>query len=680
VFVLGSLLLVVAASQWGSSGDAGLFHASAPPAPSRTVDLRPLASGPAASGLSSVVRLQLNATPAAICEDDLSNCAAGTGESLVTMTEQAGTRGHNEWPAVQVAFLLETTPYDGVYDPSSGVPGADPCGDSEVGTAPLCDESNGVPFFVANAGAVAQALQAAHPNSSFSFALVDYFATHDTWDTGGGSIYHMDVAKFVNASVFGPSVVRTFQDTLLGGGFVIPHSDLYDNFLHSSSISAMYATLSGWNGLNWSSTAHHVVVQIGSTAPRDPAYPEDYCVSPAVTPKGLGNCTAPTCEPPITYQQNVSPTCEGWIQSQDQNRSHTIAALAHLADACVNSLGGNCTVDEVDLNDTPTNPHSPSWSAAGGSGGPVNWTEDATNILQAGCDMASATNGTWAGPTWFTCASLQTHGTLPYVPIVSADQPTTSNPKLLQALTHFGLGTVPNPVVAAGTSVPLYLFVPWGNVLPAPLAGWNVVCTNSTGAKMGCPSEPTVQTVEGIPTYGWNWSSDPLRNEMHLGDTWKVTFAVDSYGPPFGFLPVDACLTRACLSAGSGTVGGSYTSTTFQAYGSQTVVTYSFPLAQIELELLTSYAVPVAQPPPTTNGAPPPSAPLVPIVNAPPTAAAPIPASLVPMEAAASGFIAAGFIRLGIRRPGVSQKQASVTGPLAKAGKYGRPAPVGRWT
>jgi len=179
------LFVVVAASQWGSPGPLGFAVRSSPaPAPLLVVaDAAPAA----VVSHAPIVQLQIVASPGAICDGGLGGCPAGAGESTVTMTERAGLPGHNDWPAVQVVFLLETTPYDGVYDPSAGVAGSDPCGDAEVGTATLCDESNAVPFFVANAGAIAEALQAAHPNSSFSFALVDYFATHDGWDDGDGA-------------------------------------------------------------------------------------------------------------------------------------------------------------------------------------------------------------------------------------------------------------------------------------------------------------------------------------------------------------------------------------------------------------------------------------------------------------------------------------------------------------
>jgi hypothetical protein len=680
VAILATLALLLAASFLGPAASPAPSARGAPAGPRLGLEARAASPRPAAGGILSIVKLSINATPEQICEGDSSDCPLGIGESTVSMSVHAGVRGNNQWPAVQVVFLLETTPYDGVYDPSASVPGSDPCGDTEVGTSTLCDESNLVPFFVTNAGAVAQAVQAAQPNTTYSFALVDYFATHDQWDTGGGTTYHADVAHFVNASSFGPAVVRDFQDTALGGGFVIPHSDLYDNFLDSDSISALYATLAGWDGVNWSATSHHVIVQVGSTAPRDPSYPENYCVSPAVTPKGLGNCTASTCEPSITFGQNESPGCEGWIQSQTENRSETIAEFAHVAPDCVDSLGGNCTIDEIDVNNTPTNPNSPSWSAAGGAGGPFNWTLDADGILQAGCDMAAATNGTWDGPSWFTCASLHVKGNLPYVPIVSADQPSTSNPKLFGALTNFGLSTVPNPVIALGTSVPLYTFVPWGLVAPTPDPGWLVICTNATGAKLNCPQDPTVSEVEGVPTYGWNWSDIPERNEMHLGDSWTVYFQIYADGPPFGLQPVDACITRACIQAGSGAVGPAYTSTTFLAYGSTTTLTFAFGLAQIDLEALTSVPLPTATPPPKTNGAPPPISASPPAPPPTASAAAPIPASLVPMEAASSGFIAAGFIRLGIRRPGVSQRQATPQGETV-IGRYKKPPPaVGRWS
>ncbi|MCI4360060.1 MAG: hypothetical protein L3J95_06605 [Thermoplasmata archaeon] len=661
VLLCPALLVASAVLAGGAHGN----HASAPGSSALTAS----ASAPAVYrppvAIGSVVHLSDGALPSSICENNQYQCPALAGQSEVTLAVQAGARGQNSWPAVQLVFLLETTPYDGVFDPTAGVPGSDPCADAAAGSAALCDEANLVPFFAANAGGIAESLQSEYPNTTMSFALADFFATHDAWDTGGGSAYRVDVGHFVNSTQFGPAVSEGFVNAVLGGSSILPGSDLKQNFLTSDSISALYQALLGQGNINWSSSAHHVIVVLGSTAPRDPNYLENYCVSPAVTPHGLQNCTATPCEPASLVNGTPMPKCEGWVLSAAGNKSDTIAALAHAAPSCVGSLGGNCTIDVVDVNGTPTNPWSPSWSAAGGSGGPANWTADARGILQAGCDMASATSGSWAGPNWFTCAPLGTKGTLLGVPFGDPDFPHAANPLLYTALTKVGLGTVPTPVVASGAGQPMFQFLPWGNFGPSYFPQWTVHCFNGTGAAKPCPSFPTISYDNNVPVYGWNWSNDPTRNAMHLGDTWALTFFVSAYGPPYGLLPVDSCTTLACLAAGSNQVLGFFTSMTFYEYGSSKVVTLSFGLMEVTLEPVAPPGAPAPPTPPVLPGPAPSAPPTPPTGLLPPTPAPPIPAAVISVEAAAAGFIAAGWTAIGVRTPPLATKQASLSGAMA---------------
>ncbi len=514
-----------------------------------------------------------------------------------------------------------------------------------------------------------------------SFGLVDYFATHDTWDAGGGSAYRVDVGTLVNATEFGSAVGERFVNHVLGGSAILPGADLKENFLTSDSIGALYQLLLGAGNINWSNSAHHVIVELGSTAPRATSYPENYCVSPAVTPLGLTNCTASQCEPSILVNGTLSPVCEGWVLSSGGNSTETIAALAHDAPDCLDSLGANCTIDEIDVNDTPTNPWSPSWSAAGGSGGPSNWTQDARGILEAGCDMASATGGSWAGPNWFTCDSTHTKGTLVGVPFGTPDSPRTTNVRLFQAVLALGLGTVPTPVVALGANQPMFEFLPWGNFAPAFIPQWTVHCANATGASKGCPSVPSIAQDNGLTVYGWNWSNDPSKNAMHLGDAWQITFYVGAYGPPYGLLPVDSCTTPACLSAGSNELLGFYTSMTFFEYGGAHLVSLSFGLLEVTLEPLNIPGAPAPPPPPTLPPGAPPNPPPSPPSVVPPTPSPPIPAAAISVEAAAAGVIAAGWTAIGVRTPPQATRQANLSGPLAK--KRRRPGsarlPLFRW-
>src|SRR5262249_36912209 len=143
-----------------------------------------------------------------------------------------------------------------------------------------CEESNGVPFFMANAGAIANAIAAANPHTTVSFAMVDYFATLYDWDDGDGAEYHVDVPQFVAAKDFGAAEASSFNSLVMRNSYTYGDSDFSDNFLHSSSITALFGTIIG-SGLDWSNDTHHVIVWMGSSAPRDPSYTQNYCVSPS---------------------------------------------------------------------------------------------------------------------------------------------------------------------------------------------------------------------------------------------------------------------------------------------------------------------------------------------------------------------------------------------------------------
>ena len=388
-----------------------------------------------AAAIASPLALGVTATPGTICAYGLNTCAAGNGIGRVTLTADAGSGGIIAWPNVQVAFVMETTLFDGVYDPTAYDPGKDPCASVTLGTGVPCEESNGVNFFQVHAQQVANAIAAANPHSHVSFALVDYFATCD-WDDCDGSEYHVDIQNFVPAAYFGTEVQSTFVAQVLGGGFYYGDSDFADNFLASSVITAMYGTIIG-SGLSWSPDTHHVIVWMGSTAPRDPNYLENYCVSPSTLYFGQTGsaCYGGTCEPSYSFGANgVSPNCEGWIRSQDGNQTHSIAALAHTAPSCTESIGGVCTVDTIDYVAGPTDPYSKDWPTGRQGGGPGGTIvqQNVNHVLLAGCDMAAATGGTWNGPSYFTCPNGVT-GSLTYVNHGPYDKPNTDNPSLLAA-------------------------------------------------------------------------------------------------------------------------------------------------------------------------------------------------------------------------------------------------------
>ena len=299
-----------------------------------------------------------------------------------------------------------------------------------------------MPFFLHYAQQIASGLADSHPGANVTFGLADYFATLDYLDDGDGSEFHPDVANFSSASTFGSAVNSTFGSIVVPNG-TYADSDMNDSLLHSSSITALFGALASGE-IHWSPSAHHVVVLVGSTGPRDPAYVENYSVSASVhtenpPPSGL---LSPTCEPSFNFAGGSSPTCEGWAQSQDGNASHSIAALTSDGSSCVSSLGGTCTIDTIDLWATPTDPASPGWpsqfaSIGGGPNGSVVET-NVRHVLAAGCAMANATGGSWDGPDFYPC--MGQNGTLNFTGINSTFDESS---RLYQALLDVGFGNPP---------------------------------------------------------------------------------------------------------------------------------------------------------------------------------------------------------------------------------------------
>ena len=654
------------------------------PAFARTV-APPTGRSAAASGVSAAASLapyaalptlQLNtaAQPAVICAENLTGCPAGTGESRVQLTAQAAGGPTATWPAVQVVFVIETTSYDGDLgtDRSDDL---DKCAAAGSMT-PACEESNGIPFFVANAQIIADAIQQANPHSAVSFALVDYYdARGESWDDTDGPEYNVDIGEFVPPSGFGSLVQSTFQQTVLGGGWYNWDQDLDNNFLDSSSIAALYGAIVG-SALNWSNNAHHVIVWMGSSAPRDPNYVENYCVSPSewnLWATGNLPCDSQTCEPSYTFASGQSPNCEGWVHSQDGNPKDSIAALAHDATACVDSVGGVCTVDTIDLWTTTTDPYSAGWPDAsnfvkkgGGPGGPAVQTNVA-RVLLAGCDMAAATGGSWTGPTYFSCPNGQAGG-LQYVPFgPSIDKPNTNNPTLLQAFRSIGFGPVYGNLAARGTDRPMFEFVSFGSISLSADPQWAAACFTPTGFSPDCQTKPSVLHANGITYFGWNWSTIPSQNNLYLGDVWSASFYVMATGPPYTAVPVDACTTTGCLAAGSGPVAGLYTKANYVPPSNSSVLNQSFPVAVVTVQSPTSPSAPPILPPtlpPPIGGLP-----VLTPAPLPVPAAVPVLAQLgianISLQATAAGFLGAGFMRVGVKNRPIALRVAA----LSKAGR-----------
>lgn len=672
VVALAAVLPVSAGTQAGAPARA----LSAPPLGTTVAAPREIAPS-TGGGLA----LGIQSSAPQICLNGTTSCAAGVGDSRVTLTAQAEPSSWDGWSAVTVVFVLETTPYDGVYDPTADDPGNDTCGKKVIGSSTLCSESNGVPFFAENAGPIAQAIEGAHPGTRFTFGLVAYSATDDRWDGGAGLDYDVEVGQPVAAGAFGLAVESSLVNRTLGGNLYLLGSDLSQNILHSSSITALYGALSG-AGIAWTNDTHHVVVWIGSTAPRDPNYPVNYCPSPSTYVPGNTSCistneanfTAPTCEPSYSFGGDlVSPACEGWVQGPNGSTEDSIADLARTSGACAGSLGGQCTVDTVDLYDSMTDSSSPSWpTREGGGAGGRYVQQDVNSILAAGCDLANATGGTWDGPGGTSCDGFS--GNLALVGHGPYNSPTLANPTLLTALTEVGLGTPDSNASAFGGSGPMFTFATWGNIVVNPSSTPSATCQTPAGTPMGCQVSPTVVEVGGREILQWNWSTDPNSNTLSAGDNWSAHVDVIAVGPPLETpVPIDACTTSACGSNGSSSVGRFQTAANYTLPGSLTPGTFSYPLVRIVVVSNSPSPGGSTTPPPAPPGGHLPPAPVT--SPNPVTAPAPTPVSIgavvaaagLSVQAAGAALLAAGLTGVTLRRRAVEMKIASKSGATPSA-------------
>jgi hypothetical protein len=639
------------------------------------------------------LNLSLTISPDQVCVVGDTSCSVGSDLARAMLSASAVGSGTPAWTSVQVLFVLETTIYDGAWDPYTPEAGSpDPCwvaGWYAHQPESPCGESNGVPFFAANAGAVAASVQAVHPFTNVSFGLVDYFHTNDYWDSyeHNSTEYHVDVGRFVPAPQFQPLVDRTLMDGVVNSTYVVRGVNWTTNFLDSSSITALYGSLTGV-GLAWSSTAHHVIVWIGSTSPRDPNYVVNYCISPSTYVSQdwfenltlcLGNATnvtSPRCEPSYAFSPSaVSPDCLGWTQSQTTDPNASVSSVARTTPDCVDSLGGNCTIDTIDLWTMSTDPNSESWVIWPGTINGYNhssagswWAyRDTGRIVGAACDLANATGGTWDGPAISNCGKGRA-GTLNWVGLGSYTHPNTTNPTLFSALTDVGFGQPPTRVALRGADRPLFTFVPWGNVRVASPPESTTNCSSSVLVPAGCEGTPSTQFINGREILSWNWSTIPGANFMFVGDRWTAQFEIDVVGPPKGTLvPVDACTLPACTLAGSDSIQEALTDAAYLPQGDEPATQSSFPLAQIFVGGDSYPPITSAPPPPPPAAGPPPGPVLTPVSVPSPVA---LPAPLAPTiagistTAGALGLLAAGFARIAVRSRPIPVRIATVAGPM----------------
>lgn len=533
-------------------------------------------------------------SPTILCNPGSAACANYTSTSKVHLWVNS-TQNSTIIPWVQVVFVLETTVYDGVYDPSQGDYGTDPC------SAP-CAESDGVPYFLSNVAAITQGITdknvGVKDSSHVTFSLIDYFSNYnpsdpstDSHDDGDGSEYNVDVSTFQDATTFSNTVTTMANkdpSPLFGGGcpssgwnyktHVYCDSDFSDNFLQASMITALYGSLHG-SGLGWvnNSTTYHVVVWMGSTLPRDPAYPGYWCVTYNDEATSCPDATV-TKEPSYTYASGVT-----------EPAGETIASIATIAKQ------EHVIIDAIDLPNgmtelTPANP-----KVAGdtdyiesSSTDKTYATTDVTNILAAGCALATDTGGSWEGPSStaagvsYTCSAAATgtgQGNLSSTWNSAYPIAWSTDSSLGWALTNIKF-----PTLTVNYSVSGYVGEEAFQFIPTPgfqvdTAGMSYHCTNN-GTDITKQCESAGNYTVGGTGHAWDW---PL-SAMYQGDSWSVVFNVSVVSPfPSSELnasiPIDRCLNttqwNGCINVSSPFTDVAYTNYT------QSYVMQSFPPADV---------------------------------------------------------------------------------------------------
>ncbi len=249
----------------------------------------------------------------------------------------------------------------------------------------------------------------------------------------------------------------------------------------------------------------------------------------------------------------------------------------------------------------------------------------------------------------------------------------TNETRVVMSLeTEYVSGPIGSPDTGAIVADPTFQFVPFGEVrLPSNVSRIDpqVVCSDPEGFTGVCNvTTRVVPQPDGRAGLAWTWSSDPHRDQMLVRAKWSASFEVTVLAPPYGDVPVDACTTFACLTAGSSALFGNYTWIRFDPYGNGTSETVSLPVAEVLVESpLAPSGTPAVSAPPPAPELPGPPGGIVPVpippgpssVAAPPGAGPVLPA-LAPVGA---GAIAAGFTRMRVKRK-VAMGVAATSGAL----------------
>lgn len=491
-----------------------------------------------AVGSALVPTATANSSSPTLCADGI-DCGRAPSQVWlnVSVRQPTGSAPTTPLTKIEVAFLVEANPLDGGLPCSSYPSGPDfPC--SLVPDA-LQTFQQGIYTIIGG-------LDARYPQDTLSYAVADFGPTNNSVDPAGGTVFHTDISTFEGSQPFesgtqtgfdpgGTKNSWNFNRSIVGEAL---NSDLAE----SSSITALYGALAG-GVFHWMPGEGHVVVLIGSGIPEDPEYANATNVAAVPLPV---NATLPTCDANYTFPNGSLPACEGWVRSHNGDPHDSIAWLAHHAPVCSDGGLAGCLIDVVDTNIPPFDPTlSTFWAAFGHPASATNDSLLEATVIGAGCDLATATGGSWDGPVSAPCGSRagtidDPVGTPNYVgPVYSGPEPTLE--RALQNISIAGseyavTGTGPGPALTVALA-PGFRLADYG-------AGTvtRAVCFAGVAEPVDpydCPSAASPSWLNGSLVYGWNLSSSPSQNVLYPGAEWNLSLPLmTTSGSGTGFAQV----------------------------------------------------------------------------------------------------------------------------------------------
>lgn len=199
---------------------------------------------------------------------------------------------------------------------------------------------------------------------------------------------------------------------------------------------------------------------------------------------------------------------------------------------------------------------------------------------------------------------------------------------------------------------PSIMALGFGNVTFATNLSSGTDCGRADNGEVQCRAAPVREQVgSDLLALDWHWKATGPVNSMEVGDWWNLSITMVAGGPPYGTVPLLSCITEVCLSSGSRSVNGLFSSLVFTGWAAEAGESASFPYSAITVlgSPHTDQApTPQLPPPPSPIGSGP-----SPVVNPVSAGPAPQPVLALPGAAAAplslyalaAGLIAAGFAR-----------------------------------